>query len=51
VYASVSRFIPSSIRDLFATQHWGERVADPARAAIKSGPTADVAASLLRMWR
>jgi DNA helicase-2/ATP-dependent DNA helicase PcrA len=51
VYASVSRFIPASIRTLFDCQHWGERVADPAKAARKSGPTTDVPASLLRMWR
>jgi DNA helicase II / ATP-dependent DNA helicase PcrA len=51
VYASVSRFIPSTIRDSFDSQHWGERVADPAKAARKSRPTADVPASLLRMWR
>ena len=51
VYASVSRFIPSSIRDSFDSQHWGERVVDPAKAARKSGATTDVAASLLRMWR
>jgi DNA helicase-2/ATP-dependent DNA helicase PcrA len=51
VYASVSRFIPSSIRDLFDSQHWGERTRGPAKAAIKSGATTDVPASLLRMWR
>jgi ATP-dependent DNA helicase UvrD/PcrA len=51
VYASVSRFIPSSIRNLFDCQHWGERGAGSAKAARKSGPTTDVPASLLRMWR
>jgi len=51
VYASVSRFIPSSIRDLFDSQHWGERTRGPAKATIKSEPTTDVPASLLRMWR
>jgi UvrD-like helicase C-terminal domain len=51
VYASISRFIPSSIRNSFDCQHWRERPDRPAMAARKSGPTADVAASLLRMWR
>jgi DNA helicase-2/ATP-dependent DNA helicase PcrA len=51
VYASVSRFIPSSARNLFDCQHWGERTRGPAKAAIKSGATTDVPASLLRMWR
>jgi DNA helicase II / ATP-dependent DNA helicase PcrA len=51
VYASVSRFVPSSIRNSFDSQHWGERVGDPAKVARKSGPTADVPASLLRLWR
>jgi ATP-dependent DNA helicase UvrD/PcrA len=51
VYASVSRFIPSSIRNSFDCQHWGERGPGPAKAARKSGPTTDVPASLLRMWR
>lgn len=51
VYASVSRFIPSSIRNSFDCQHWGERGLSPVKAAIKSGPTTDVPASLLRMWR
>jgi DNA helicase II / ATP-dependent DNA helicase PcrA len=46
VYASVSRFIPSSIRDLFDSQHWEERTRGPAKAA-----TTDVPASLLRLWR
>ena len=51
VYASISRFIPSSIRNLFDCQHWGERAPGPAKAARKSGPTTDVPASLLRMTR
>jgi DNA helicase II / ATP-dependent DNA helicase PcrA len=51
VYASVSRFIPSTIRDSFDSQHWGERTRGPAKAAIKSGGTTDVPASLVRMWR
>jgi DNA helicase-2/ATP-dependent DNA helicase PcrA len=51
VYASISRFIPSSIRDLFDSQYWKERTRGPAKAAIKSGATTDVPASLLRMWR
>jgi len=51
VYASVSRFIPSSIRNSFDCQNWGERGLGPAKAARKSGPTTDVPASLLRMWR
>jgi DNA helicase-2/ATP-dependent DNA helicase PcrA len=51
MYASVSRFIPSSIRNLFDCQHWGEWPRGPAKAAIKSGATTDVPASLLRMWR
>ena len=51
VYASVSRFIPSSIRNSFDCQNWGERCLGPAKAARKSGPTTDVPASLLRMWR
>jgi DNA helicase-2/ATP-dependent DNA helicase PcrA len=51
LYASVSRFIPSSIRDLFDSQHWEERTRGPAKAAIKPGATADIPASLLRMWR
>jgi DNA helicase II / ATP-dependent DNA helicase PcrA len=51
VYASVSRFIPSSIRNLFDGQRWEERTRGPAKAAIKSGATTDVPASLLRMWR
>jgi DNA helicase-2/ATP-dependent DNA helicase PcrA len=52
VYATVSRFIPASIRDLFDAQSWGERAAGGRiKAAKKSGPMTDVAASLLRMWR
>jgi DNA helicase II / ATP-dependent DNA helicase PcrA len=51
VYASVSRFIPSSIRTWFDCQHWGERTRGPAKAAIRSWATTDVPASLLRMWR
>jgi ATP-dependent DNA helicase UvrD/PcrA len=51
VYASVSRFIPSSIRNSFDCQHWGERGPGPAKAARKSGSTTDVPAGLLRMWR
>jgi DNA helicase-2/ATP-dependent DNA helicase PcrA len=51
VYASLSRFVPASIRDLFDCQHWGERAAGRIKAAKRSGPTTDVAASLLRMWR
>ena len=51
VYASISRFIPASIRDLFDCQHWAEPAADRIKAAKKAGPTTDVAASLLRMWR
>jgi DNA helicase II / ATP-dependent DNA helicase PcrA len=52
VYASVSRFIPSSIRNFFDCQHWGEVAPGLAKAARKSGPTTtDVPASLLRMWR
>jgi hypothetical protein len=48
VYASVSRFIPSSIRNFFDCQHWGERTRGPAEAAIRSGATTDFPASLLR---
>jgi DNA helicase II / ATP-dependent DNA helicase PcrA len=51
VYALVSRFIPSSIRNLFDCHHWREWGPDPAKVARKSGPTTDVPASLLRMWR
>jgi DNA helicase-2/ATP-dependent DNA helicase PcrA len=51
VYASVSRFIPASIRNFFDCQHWEERTRSPAKAAIKSGRPVDVPASLLRMWR
>ena len=51
VYASISRFIPASIRDLFDCQHWRERIPSQAKTAKKSGPTTGVAASLLRMWR
>jgi DNA helicase II / ATP-dependent DNA helicase PcrA len=51
VYASVSRFIPSSIRTSFDCRHWGERTRGPAKAATKSGATTDVPTSLLRMWR
>jgi ATP-dependent DNA helicase UvrD/PcrA len=51
VYASVSRFVPSSIRPLFDCRHWEERTRGPAKAARKSGATTDVATSLLRMWR
>jgi hypothetical protein len=51
VYASISRFIPASNRDLFDCQHWGERIPRLAKAAKKSGPITDVPASLLRIWR
>jgi DNA helicase-2/ATP-dependent DNA helicase PcrA len=51
VYASISRFISASIRDLFDRQHWGERIPSLAKAAKKSGPITDVPASLLRIWR
>jgi hypothetical protein len=44
-------FIPASIRTLFDAQGWAERAAGRIKAAKKSGPTTDVAASLLRMWR
>ena len=39
VYAAVSRFIPSSIRDLFDSQHWEERTRSPAKVGVKSGAT------------
>jgi ATP-dependent DNA helicase UvrD/PcrA len=51
VYGTVSQFIPASIRDLFDAQRWAERGTSAAKATRKSGPTTDVAASLLRMWR
>jgi hypothetical protein len=51
VYASISRFIPASIRDLFDCQHWVERHPSLAKAAKKSGPMTDVPASLLRIWQ
>jgi DNA helicase-2/ATP-dependent DNA helicase PcrA len=51
VYASISQFIPVSIRDLFDCQHWGERIPSLATAAKKFGPITDVRASLLRIWR
>src|SRR5260221_10954893 len=45
VYASISRFIPSSIRNSFDCQHRGERAPGPATAAKKSGPATDVPAA------
>jgi DNA helicase-2/ATP-dependent DNA helicase PcrA len=50
VYASVSRFIPSSIRDCFERRHWTDRADKPNRAARKSGQTTNVAGNLLRKW-
>lgn len=51
MYASISQFIPASIRDLFDCQHWSERIPSQATAAKKFGPITDVRASLLRIWR
>jgi DNA helicase-2/ATP-dependent DNA helicase PcrA len=51
VYASVSRFIPDVILDSFDAHSWHERVQRANRPAKKTEATADVAASLLRMWR
>jgi DNA helicase II / ATP-dependent DNA helicase PcrA len=51
VYASVSRFIPDVILDSFDAHSWHERVQRANRPAKKTGATADVAASLIRMWR
>jgi DNA helicase-2/ATP-dependent DNA helicase PcrA len=53
VYASVSRFIPKSIRDYFDCRTWSESDRStsgdkPVRKAIK---TVDVAANVGRMWR
>jgi DNA helicase-2/ATP-dependent DNA helicase PcrA len=50
-YTSISQFIPKSIRHLFDCQHWHERSAHQAGATRKSGPTTDVSANLLRIWR
>jgi len=51
VYASKSRFIPGSILDSFATRNWRDQTDGPIEVARKAGPSVDVAASLMRMWR
>src|SRR5206468_10602805 len=51
VYACRSRFIPDAVVDCFECRGWRERVQGSNRPGKKSGSTADVAASLLRMWR
>jgi DNA helicase-2/ATP-dependent DNA helicase PcrA len=51
MYASISRFIPTSIHPGFDRQNWHDRVDAPHRPVKNSGPTADIPASLRRMWR
>jgi DNA helicase-2/ATP-dependent DNA helicase PcrA len=51
VYACRSRFVPDAVVDCFECRGWRERAQESNRSTKKSGSTADVAASLLRMWR
>jgi DNA helicase-2/ATP-dependent DNA helicase PcrA len=51
MYASISRFIPTSIHPGFDRQNWHDRVDAPHRPVKNSGPPADIPASLRRMWR
>ena len=51
VYASVSRFIPKSIRHYFDCRTWSDRSASSDKPVRKLTTTVDVAASASRMWR
>ena len=51
VYASVSRFIPKSIRHYFDCRTWSDRSASSDKPVRKLTTTIDVAASASRMWR
>jgi DNA helicase-2/ATP-dependent DNA helicase PcrA len=51
VYACRSRFIPDAVVDSFECRGWREPVQGSNRSTKKPGLTADVAASLRRMWR
>jgi hypothetical protein len=49
MYASISWFIPTSSQAGFDGQNWHNWVDAQHRPIKKSGPTADIPASLLRM--
>jgi DNA helicase-2/ATP-dependent DNA helicase PcrA len=51
VYASVSRFIPKSIRHYFDCRTWSDRSVSSDKPVRKLTTTVDVAASASRMWR
>jgi DNA helicase-2/ATP-dependent DNA helicase PcrA len=51
VYASVSRFIPKSIRHYFDCRAWNDRSASSDKPAGKLTKTVDVTANVGRMWR
>jgi ATP-dependent DNA helicase UvrD/PcrA len=51
VYASVSRFIPKSVRHYFDCRNWSDRSATSDKPVRKLTTTVDVVASASRMWR
>jgi DNA helicase-2/ATP-dependent DNA helicase PcrA len=51
VYASVSRFIPTSIRHCFDCQTWSDRSRSNGKPLRKLNTKVDVAASVAQIWR